>query len=203
LLVLLLYTLLNAAFLLAAPPQEMTGQVEVALIAGKHIFGDQGGRVVGGIICLGLVSAISSMTWIGPRVLMAMGEDHRLLRLLGRKNDQGVPRYALLFQLAIVLLLLLTGSFKWVVVYIQFSLLLCSLLTVVGVIVLRWTKPEIPRPYRVWAYPLPPLIFAGITIWMMIYLLRSSRTESLSGLATMLIGFVLYFFAGKKVSSSA
>src|SRR5207249_7002060 len=59
------------------------------------------------IICVGLVSAISSMTWIGPRVTMSMGEDHWLLRLLGRKNGQGVPTNAIVFQLLIVNLFLL------------------------------------------------------------------------------------------------
>jgi basic amino acid/polyamine antiporter, APA family len=203
LVVLALYALLNAVFLLTTPAVEMSGQVEVALIAGKHIFGEEGGRVVGAIICIGLVSAISSITWIGPRVTMAMGEDHWLLRLLGRKNNQGVPVYALLLQLAVVNLLLLTRSFERVVVYIQFSLLLCSLLTVLGVMVLRSTQPDLPRPYRVWAYPFPPLVFAAITIWMMAYLLRSRPAESLAGLATMLVGFALYFFAGKRVRQSA
>ncbi len=201
LLVIVIYTALNAVFLLAAPQNEMSGQLEVGLVAGKHIFGENGGRVVGAIICIGLVSAISSMTWLGPRVIMAMGEDHWLLRLLGRKNNRGVPVNAALLQLLIVNLLLLTKSFELVVVYIEFSLLLCSLLTVVGVIVLRWTHPELSRPYRVWAYPLPPLIFASITVWMMIYLLRSRPTESLSGLVTMLAGFVLYYFAGKRHTS--
>lgn len=196
--VLVLYTGLNAAFLAAAPAPEMAGKIEVALIAGKHIFGEEGGRVVGAIICLGLISAISSMVWIGPRVMMAMGEDHRLLRFLGRKNDQGVPASAILLQLLIVNLLLLTRSFELVVVYIQFSLLLCSFLTVLGVIVLRWTHPKLLRPYRVWAYPLPPLIFAAVTVWMMIYLLRSHPTESLSGLGTMLLGLGLYFFTAKR-----
>jgi len=189
---------LNAIFLATTPRQELSGQLEVGLIAGKHIFGPNGGRIVGAIICIGLVSAISSMTWIGPRVTMAMGEDHWLLRLLGRKNRQGVPTCAIVFQLLIVNLLLLKRSFEFVVIYIQFSLLLCSLLTVLGVIVLRATHPEIARPYRVWAYPLPPLIFATITMWMMIYLLRSNPTESFSALATMFIGFALYFFAGKR-----
>jgi APA family basic amino acid/polyamine antiporter len=64
---------------------------------------------------------------------------------------------------------------------------------VLGVIVLRWTHPEIARPYRVWAYPIPPLIFIAITVWMMIYLLQSNPIESLSGVATMVIGFSLYF----------
>src|SRR6266404_3674610 len=67
------YVLLNAIFLATTPESEMRGQLEVGLIAGKHIFGDGGGRVVGAIICLGLISAVSSMTWIGPRVTMSMG----------------------------------------------------------------------------------------------------------------------------------
>ena len=194
------YVLLNAIFLATSPQTELRGQLEVGLIAGKHIFGNNGGRVVGAIICLGLISAVSSMTWIGPRVTMSMGEDHWLLRFLGRKNVYGVPANAVIVQLLIVNLLLLTRSFELVVVYIQFALLLCSLLTVVGVFVLRATRPNIARPYRVWLYPMPPLIFAGITIWMMIYLLRSKPTESIAGLVTAMVGFLLYFCAGKRVS---
>jgi APA family basic amino acid/polyamine antiporter len=76
--------------------------------------------------------------------------------------------------------------------------LFCSLLTVLGLIVLRATRPEIPRPYRVRAYPLPPLIFSIITIWMMIYLLLWKTTESLAGIATALAGFLLYFCAAKR-----
>jgi APA family basic amino acid/polyamine antiporter len=196
-LVIVIYVLLNAVFLATTPVQELKGQLDVALIAGKHIFGTNGGRVAGAVICLGLVSAISSMTWIGPRVSMSMGEDHWLLRLLGRKNPHGIPTNAIVLQVLIVNLLLLTRSFESVVQYTQFSLLLCSLFTVIGVMVLRATRPEIGRPYRVWAYPLPPIIFAVITLWMMFYLLRWKTIESLAGLATALIGLLLYFCAGK------
>jgi APA family basic amino acid/polyamine antiporter len=195
LIVIAAYVLLNAIFLATTPQAEMRGQLEVGLIAGKHIFGTNGGRVAGAIICLGLVSAISSMTWIGPRVSMSMGEDHWLLRLLGRKNSNGIPTNAIVLQLLIVNVLLLTRSFESVVQFTQFSLLLCSLFTVVGVMVLRATRPELARPYRVWAYPLPPIIFAAITLWMMFYLLLSKTTESFAGLATALIGLLLYFCA--------
>jgi basic amino acid/polyamine antiporter, APA family len=198
LIVITAYVLLNAIFLATTPQEEMRGQLEVGLIAGKHIFGANGGRVAGAIICLGLVSAISSMTWIGPRVSMSMGEDHWLLRLLGRKNPHGIPTNAIVLQVLIVNVLLLTRSFESVVQYTQFSLLLCSLFTVLGVMVLRATRPELARPYRVWAYPLPPIIFAVITLWMMFYLLRSKTIESLAGLATALIGLLLYFCAGKR-----
>jgi basic amino acid/polyamine antiporter, APA family len=202
-LVIVIYVLLNAVFLATTPVQELKGQIEVALIAGKHIFGTNGGRAAGAVICLGLVSAISSMTWIGPRVSMSMGEDHWLLRILGRKNPHGIPTNAIVLQLLIVNMLLLTRSFESVVQYTQFSLLLCSLFAVVGVIVLRATRPEMPRPYRVWAYPLPPIIFSVITLWMMFYLLRWKTIESLAGLATALAGLLLYFFAGKRPQRSA
>jgi APA family basic amino acid/polyamine antiporter len=198
LIVIVAYVLLNAVFLATTPQEEMRGQLDVGLIAGKHIFGTNGGRVAGAVICLGLVSAISSMTWIGSRVSMSMGEDHWLLRLLGRKNLHGIPTNAVVLQLLIVNVLLLTRSFESVVQYTQFSLLLCSLFTVLGVMVLRAMRPEIARPYRVWAYPLPPIIFAVITLWMMFYLLRWKTIESLAGLATALVGLLLYFCAQKR-----
>ena len=197
-LVIVIYVLVNAVFLATTPIGELKGQLEVALIAGKHIFGTNGGRLAGAVICLGLISAISSMTWIGPRVSMSMGEDHWLLRLLGRKSRHGIPTNAIVLQLLIVNLLLLTRSFESVVQYTQFSLLLCSLLAVLGVIVLRATRPKIARPYRVWAYPLPPIIFSVITLWMMFYLLRAKTIESLAGLATALVGLLLYFCARKR-----
>src|SRR2546429_6389275 len=196
------YVLLNAVFLMTTPMPEMRGRIEIGLIAGKHIFGTDGGRIVGALICLGLVSTISSMTWIGPRVTMSMGEDHWLLRLLGQKNSQGVPTNAMAVQLLMVSLLLLTRSFESVVEYTQFSLLICSLLAVLGVIVLRAVRPNISRPYRVWLYPLPPIIFAAITIWMMIYLLRSKTTESVAGLITAFVGLLLYFCARRRVSAA-
>src|SRR6266567_3773523 len=197
------YVLLNAIFLATTPREEMRGQLEVGLIAGKHIFGANGGRLVGVVICLGLISTVSSMTWIGPRVTMSMGEDHWLLRLLGYKNKHGIPTNAIVLQLLIVNLLLLTRSFEDVVRYTQFSLLICSLLAVIGVIVLRFTHPEIRRPYRVWGYPLPPIVFSLITIWMLIYLLCYNPVQSLAGVATALAGLLLYFCAGKRPHRSA
>ena len=64
--VIVLYVALNALFLYTTPISQLAGQLDVAVIAGKHIFGDLGGRIVGGLICLGLVSSINAMMWIGP-----------------------------------------------------------------------------------------------------------------------------------------
>src|SRR6202030_1860833 len=65
--VMVAYVLLNAVFLATTPQNEMRSQLEVGLIAGKHIFGNNGGGIVGAVIFLGLVFAIRSRTRFGPR----------------------------------------------------------------------------------------------------------------------------------------
>jgi APA family basic amino acid/polyamine antiporter len=191
----ILYVALNAAFLYTTPIEEFAGQIDVALIAGQHVFGDTGGRIVGVLICAGLVSSISAMMWVGPRVTMVMGEDHPLLEPFARRTMNGVPVAALLFQLAIVTVLLLTQSFESILEFIQFSLTVSSFLTVLGVIVLRHRDPDLPRPYRVWGYPLTPLLFLAVSLFMMAYMLVERPKQSLAGVAMMLTGLLVYWLS--------
>ena len=193
--VVLLYLALNAVFLHTTPAEEMKMKVEVGLIAGTHIFGAAGAKIMAGLICAGLVSSVSAMMWIGPRVTMAMGEDLPALRALARKTARGIPVTATLVQFAIVVALLLTSTFDKVLTYVQFSLQFCSFLTVLGVLVLRRTQPALPRPYRTWGYPFTPLFFLAITAWMLMHIWRSNPRESLWGLATMALGLGVYFLA--------
>jgi len=194
LLVTALYLGINAVFLRTTPIAEMVGKQEVGLIAGGHIFGPAGGRVMAVFIALGLVSAISAMMWIGPRVTMTMGEDFRALSWLARRSRRGIPIRATLVQFAIVNLLILVTTFQKVVNYVQFSLTLCSALTVLGVFVLRWQRPGLPRPYRTWGYPVTPAIFLAVSGWMLWHMLEdpSTREPSLWGLATAALGLVVY-----------
>ncbi len=148
---------------------------------------------MGVFICAGLISSVSAMIWVGPRVAQAMGEDFRALKWFSRGTAAGIPRVALLFQLAVITALLLTSTFQAVLIYIQFSLILSSFLTVLGVIVLRWREPELPRPYRVWGYPVTPLLFLTISAYMLFYIGRSQPRESLAGVGTLLLGLAVYF----------
>ncbi|MGB0086026.1 MAG: amino acid permease [Rhodomicrobiaceae bacterium] len=197
LVVLVLYVALNTVFLYTTPMSQMAGQIDVALIAGRHIFGEDGGRLVGALICVGLISSISAMTWVGPRVTMTMGEDLPLLRAFSRRTTNGVPATAIVTQLAIVNVLLLTQSFEAVLDFVQFSLTFCSFLTVLGVIVLRITRPHLPRPYKTWGYPVTPFVFLAITLFTMYYLMAERPLQSLAGLATMLAGLLIYFASQK------
>jgi basic amino acid/polyamine antiporter, APA family len=192
LIVLALYVALNAVFLHTAPMDKLAGQLDVARIAGTYVFGDIGGRIVGAMICIGLISSISAMMWIGPRVMMTMGEDIPALRLFARKSTQGAPAYAILFQLAVATLMLFTRSFEAVLDFIQFALLFCSFFTVLGVIKLRITRPDLPRPYRAWGYPLTPIIFLLVTLFMMYYLVVERPLQSFFGALIMISGLLIY-----------
>jgi APA family basic amino acid/polyamine antiporter len=192
LIVLVLYVALNAVFLYTAPIDRLAGQLDVARIAGSYIFGEVGGRIVAAMICIGLVSSISAMMWIGPRVMMTMGEDIAVLRLFARRSTSGAPAYAILFQLAVASLMLLSESFEAVLELIQFSLLFCSFFTVLGVIKLRITAPHLPRPYRAWGYPVTPVVFLLVTLFMMYYLLTERPLQSLLGILIMSSGLAIY-----------
>jgi len=193
LIVIVLYVALNAVFLMTTPMKEMAGQLDVAIVAGKHIFGSFGGRIVGALICIGLVSSISAMTWIGPRVAMIMGEDMPLLRVFSRRSKRGVPAIAIIFQLLVSNLLLLTQSFEAVLDFIQFSLTFCSFFAVLGVIKMRITHPNMARPYRAWGYPVTPFIFLSVTLFMMYYLVVNRPLQSLAGVAMMCAGLLVYY----------
>jgi APA family basic amino acid/polyamine antiporter len=192
LIVLVLYVALNAVFLHTTPIDKLAGQIDVARIAGSHIFGELGGRIVGAMICIGLVSSISAMMWIGPRVMMTMGEDIPALRIFSRKSGNGAPAYAILFQTAVASLMLFTRSFEAVLDFIQFSLLFCSFFTVLGVIKLRITRPDLARPYRAWGYPVTPVVFLLVTGFMMYYLLTDRPLQSFLGIVIMISGLLIY-----------
>ncbi|MFP6904387.1 MAG: APC family permease [Verrucomicrobiota bacterium] len=191
-LVTVLYTGLNAAFLWAVPIDQLKGQLEIGLIAGQAIFGPTGGKVMALFIALGLISAISALTWAGPRVTQMMGEDYPRLGWFGKANAQGVPANATVFQATLVGLLLLTATFEQVLIYIQFVITLSSFLTVLTMMILRIREPDLPRPYRAWGYPLTPLLFLGITGFILVQVFTQRPLESLAGVATLLLGLALY-----------
>jgi len=203
LIVMVLYVALNAVFLHTAPIDKLAGQLDVASISGRYIFGDVGGHIVAAMICIGLISSISAMMWIGPRVMMTMGEDIPAIKLFARKSDNGAPAYAILFQLAVATLMMLTRSFEAVLDFIQFSLLFCSFFTVLGVIKLRITHPDLPRPYRALGYPITPLVFLLVTAFMMYYLLTERPLQAFLGMLIMISGLLIYAIFHKRAEPGA
>ena len=196
-----LYVLLNAAFLYSTPAAEMAGQKEVGLIAARSIFGEAGGNITGVLIAIGLVSAVSAMTWAGPRVGQAMGEDYPALGFLARRTRRGIPVTAILIQSSIALLLALTGQFEAVLSYIEFSLVLSLAATVAGLIWLRWKRPQLARGarFRCPLFPLVPLLFIALSLYISGRALERQPAESLWGLATLVSGLGVYLVVRARV----
>lgn len=193
-----LYVLINFVFLYSTPVSVLAGQVEVGYLAGGYIFGPVGARIMGLLISIGLISSISSMTWAGPRVLWALANEVRIFRVFAPINRHGVPHRAVLLQLGIVVVLVLTSTFETVITYLGFTLAICTFMAVLGVFVLRKRYPNAKRPYQTWGYPVTPIIFLAVTGWMLIYLLQYHTVESLAGLATILVGLVVYVWSARK-----
>jgi APA family basic amino acid/polyamine antiporter len=123
-----------------------------------------------------------------------------MLRIFARRSKTGVPTAAILFQLAVATLMLLTQSFEAVLDFIQFSLLACSFLTVLGLIKLRITRPDLPRPYRAWGYPVTPLVFLSVTAFMMYYLVTQRPVQSFIGVLIMASGLAVYCLSRTRIA---
>ena len=191
----ILYVLLNAIFLASGPANAFAGKIAVGEIAARNLLGEQGGRVMAALISGGLISSVSAMTWAGPRVAQAVGRDFPALQFFARTSPGGVPRVAIAVQTLLVLIMLATATFEAVLLYAQFSILACSLLTVLGVLVLRWRQPDLPRPFRCFGYPLTPIVFLALNLFAMVYTALERPQQALAGLATLLLGIALYFVA--------
>ena len=188
----ILYIALNFVFLYAAPVGDLKGQVEVGLIAAKAAFGDVGGRLTGLVLATLLISTVSAMMMAGPRVLQVMGEDFHALRISSRINKDGIPSTAIYIQSFLAVLFILTSSFESVLLFAGFTLALISFITVFGIFVLRWRRPEIVRPYRTFLFPLPPLVYLVLTGWTLWYVLMNRPVEGFFGLGVMASGLVVY-----------
>jgi len=196
--VILLYVAVNAVFLYSTPLSAMANpNLIVAHVAGVQIFGEAGGRITSGLICVGLIANVSGMMWIGSRVTEAMGSNYQKLSFFGRTTEKRVPYVALLFQFAIVFTFLFCKPDE-IVNYVSSVLWFWSLLTVLGVIVLRFREPNLERPYRTLGYPVTPIVFGIVTVFCLYESCSHNPTQSLIGAVTVLLGIPLYLWVNYK-----
>lgn len=187
------YLLLNYVFLSVAPIAAMQGKVEIGYIAAQHVFGSVGASIMGVLLAMLLISTVSAMILAAPRVLHVIGEDFVLFKALAVPNRDGIPVRAIVLQSAVTLLFLWTSSFESILIFSGATMALNTLFTVLGVFILRWRAPNLPRPYRTWLYPLPPLIFLSITGWTLIYTISQRPAEAWMSLGIISSGALAYW----------
>ena len=200
--VMVLYLMLNFTFLSAAPISILEGKLEVGVIVADHALGANGGKAMGAVLALLLISTVSAMTMAGPRVLQAIGEDFSLFSKLASLNRHGVPMIAIVFQGALALVFIVSATFESVLIFSSFVLGVNTLFSVIGVFVLRWKKMNIKGAYKTFAYPFAPLAYLSVTLWTLIYVLISRPIEGWIGIAMIAVGAVLYYFSADRSQDS-
>lgn len=198
LLVTALYLALNLVFLGAAPADALRGEVAVGHVAATHLLGEGAGRALSAIIALGLVSTVGALVMTGTRVLEAMGRDHGALATLAQRATGSGPFVAVALEGAAAIIMVLSASFDELLGYIGFTLSLFAALTVLGVIVLRVRRPALARPYRTWGYPVTPLVFVLVMLWMIVRSIAERPLVALAGAATIAIGLAGYVLVTRR-----
>lgn len=192
-LVMLMYLLLNAVFVLVAPVEQLAGRLEIGRIAATQVGGPGLGTAVGALVALTLISSISSLVMAGPRVYARMAADGYLPRWL--RSGQGAPWAAIFFQSAIALILLWTATYESLLTYIGFTLGLSTSATVLGLVLLRRREgASLPVPGWPWVPALFLVSVLGTTIFSVVH----RPVESLLGLATIGIGLLAWRSSRRK-----
>ncbi len=190
------YLLVNLAFLSVVPLKELAGVEEVAYLVGTKQWGDSAGFFISLLIGLGQIVPISAMMIIGPRVAEAMSRDGFLPKRLGKLNQRKVPASAVLLQAVLASLFALTSSFGTLLIYIGFTLNIFAALTVVSLFRLR--KEGISKHQVCIGYPVTPIIFIIFALWTTVWSIFMQPFAALAGIATMVIGYLAYFYQTRK-----
>ncbi|MEE9393262.1 MAG: APC family permease [Planctomycetota bacterium] len=189
----LLYLGLNLVFLRALSLSEMSGEVAVGYAAAVKLFGERAGAWFGvGFVAI-LVSTVSSFVLAGPRILWAMSEAGQLPKALAHKNGRGSPARALWLQAALASVMVAFAALDDLLTYVGMTLSLFAGMAVLGLMALRRRDPNRERPFRVPWYPLPPLVFLGLSAWMMAWSLKESWIPALASAGTLALGLSLEF----------
>ena len=193
LIVTVLYIVLNFIFLYVAPINEMVNSEEIGYIAAKYAFGDHGATIMSVGLSVILISTVSAMTMAGPRAFQAIGQDYNLFKKLAHTNKNNIPVFAIILQSSLSLFFVLTSTFEFIMIFAGFTLGLSNFVTVLGVIVLRKTQPNLDRPYKTWLYPIIPITYLCLMGWMLVYIVIHKPNAALLTLGVIVVGILMYF----------
>jgi len=193
LIVMVLYLAINAVYIYALPVTEMKGALRMSEVATTALFGYKTSAWITAIITVSILGALNVVTMIGPRIYYAMAKDGVFFQRLTYVHPTfGTPSKAILLQALWSCLLILTNTWGTLFTYVSVVITLFSAFTVGSVIVLRWKRPEIKRPYRLWGYPIVPLLFILVHLWIVWGSVTEKPKESLIGLFIVCLGIPAY-----------
>jgi basic amino acid/polyamine antiporter, APA family len=204
LLVIGLYLAINLVYIYGLPVTQMKGALRVSEAATTALFGHQTSAWITAIITVSILGALNVVIMLGPRIYYAMAQDGIFFRSLARVHPRfNTPSNAIVLQALWACILILTGTFDALFTYVSVIISLFSALTVGSVIVLRFTRPELKRPYKLWGYPFVPIFFILVSLWIAWGSLMAKPWESLGGIFIVSLGIPAYVLWQKKVKRAS
>jgi APA family basic amino acid/polyamine antiporter len=173
----------------------------VATSAMSVVFGDYAAIIMAIFIMISTFGCNHGLILAGPRVYYAMARDGLFFKKVAEINKKGVPGFAIAIQGVWSVLLCLSGTYSNLLDYVIFAVLIFFTLTILAIFVLRVKKPDIPRPYKAFGYPIIPAIYILTTTFIMIILLIYKPNYTFPGLIIVLLGIPV-FYLWKKFSGS-
>jgi len=193
LIVIALYLAVNMVYIYAVPVTEMKGALRVSEVATSALFGHQTSVWITAVITVSILGALNVVTMLGPRIYYAMARDGVFFRGLAKVHPTfNTPMNAIILQCVWACFLLVTGTFGTLFTYVSVIITLFSAFTVGSVIVLRYKRPDLPRPYKLWGYPVVPILFIAIHLWIVWGSVTENPFESLMGLFIVCLGIPAY-----------
>ena len=208
-----IYMLISAAMLYLLPIDEMAKSTLVASDAAVRAFGNIGGGVIAFLICLSVLGVTNASILAPPRMTFAMAREGKFFAFAGKVHPRfNTPGNAMLLHLVWMIVMVFSGSFYILADMYIFVTWMFNLMLVTGVFILRKKMPDAERPYRVWGYPIIPIIallctafYLGMTLFTDIEAYRSGKTHiinSIFGLALTAIGIPFYVYFRRKYKIS-
>jgi APA family basic amino acid/polyamine antiporter len=191
-----IYTLANAAYLHVLSIPEIAASDHVGASAAERVLGPAGGTLVSAIIVLSILGTLNGCFLTSPRIYFAQARDGLFFRRFGAVHPRfRTPAFAIVAQAGWSIVLLLSGTYESLADYAMFALWIFYGLMILGLMILRRTRPDLPRPYRMWGYPVTPLLFLAVTAWFLVNTLVTRPVPALAGLAFIATGVPVYFFS--------
>jgi len=189
----LIYVVLNLAFLRVLPFADLAKSPRVATDALHAAIGDRGAALVAAAVMISTFGSANGCVLGGARVYYAMGVDGVLPRPLARLSTRGTPVVALALQGVWGASLALTGSFGALFTYAISSAWLWYGITGIAVFVMRAKRPDADRPVRAWGHPVTTFAFVAFALGFCALQIASGSSAALKGFALVLLGLPLYW----------
>jgi basic amino acid/polyamine antiporter, APA family len=192
--VIAVYVLATVAYMIVLPIGEIAKTERVAATVAQHTMGAIGASLVSLTILMSIIGTNNSGIMTSPRVYYAMASDGLFFnKIAGIHPRYKTPAPALLLQGVWSAILAVTGSYDRLFSYVIFAAWIFYGMSVSGVLILRRTHCDVPRPYKMWGYPITPILFAGVSLWFVVNTLITTPGPSIIGILIVGAGAPVYF----------